>query len=60
MTIANFIEVLTAFFKFPDAVSSLVKLLSKTPAERHQDLIKKIDLAFDESANGGRPGEIKG
>lgn len=58
MTLAAFIEVLTAFFKFPDAMRKLAKYISKTPQEAQDDLIKKIDSAFDEKANGGRPGDL--
>lgn len=59
MTLANLIAVLTAFFKFPDAVTALVKLLSNTPEEKHNKLIEVVNSAFDEKANGGRPSEIK-
>ena len=58
MTLTGFIEVLKAFFKFPEAVVALVKILSKTPEQKHDDMIKRVNNAFDEQANGGRPGEI--
>lgn len=55
MTFAAFIEVLTAFFKFPAAVTALVKLISKTPEQNHQALIEKVNKMFDQGGNDGRP-----
>ncbi len=55
MTIAAFITVLTAFFKFPDSVLALVKALQSTPEAKHQDLVKKIQDEVAAAAAGGRP-----
>jgi hypothetical protein len=55
MTLSALIAVLTAFFKFPDALSSLVKLLSSTPVEQHQALIASIQAEAANMAKTGRP-----
>lgn len=55
MTIGALIEVLTAFFKFPAAVTALIKMIKQTPEEQHEALIKQVQAVFDESKNNGRP-----
>jgi hypothetical protein len=56
MTLVGIFEVLTAFFKFPEQVVALVRLLRSTPEQDHLKLIQQIATTFDEKANGGRPG----
>jgi len=48
MTITAFLEVLTAFLKFPAEVTALVRVLSKTPEEKHADLIKQVNDMFSD------------
>lgn len=54
---ANLISVLIAFLRFPDAVGALVRLLMKTPEEKHQDLIGLIIKERDNFLKTGRPSE---
>jgi hypothetical protein len=56
MTLIGIFEVLTAFFKFPEQVVALVRLLRNTPEQDHLKLLQKVAEVFDEKANGGRPG----
>lgn len=55
MTVAGFIEVLTAFFKFPDSVLALVKALKATPEAKHEQLVARIQAEVADAAAGGRP-----
>jgi len=55
ITFSGILEVLTAFLKFPDGVVSLVRVLSKTPEEKHADLIAKVQATFDEGSSNDRP-----
>lgn len=55
MTFAAFIEVLTAFFKFPDAVTRLVKVLRATDQENHEKLVKQIEDESKQFEDTGRP-----
>jgi hypothetical protein len=56
MTLVGIFEVLTAFFKFPEQMVALVRLLRNTPEQDHLKLLETISKVFDEKANGGRPG----
>lgn len=55
MTVAGLIAVLTAFFKFPDAVVRLVGVLSKTPEEKHEELVNAIAQEMVKFQDTGRP-----
>jgi len=55
MTFAGIVELLLAFFKFPDTILSFVKLLKATPQEKHEDLIKKIAEESKKFEETGRP-----
>ncbi len=55
MNFATFLAALVGFFKFFNEVSSLIKLLQKTPQEKHDALMKRVNDVFDEKLNGGRP-----
>lgn len=46
---------IVAALQFPEAVVKLVNLLRKTPQEKHEDLLKKIDEEASKFENTGRP-----
>lgn len=55
MGIAAWIELITLVLKFPDAVLQLVRVLSKTPAEKHDALVGQIQKEAASFAETGRP-----
>lgn len=55
MSIAELLALITALAKFPSVILEFVKILQKTPEEKHEDLLKKIaeeSIKFQET---GRP-----
>ncbi len=55
MSIGIILEVLLALFKFPSELSAFVKLLSKTPEEKHDALMKTISDEAQKFSDTGRP-----
>lgn len=55
MGIAAWIELIGLVLKFPTAALTLVRFLSKTPEEKHQEILKKIQSESDAIDQGGRP-----
>jgi hypothetical protein len=55
MTIATIFELLMGVLKFPEECSALIKLLSKTPEEKHQDILKRINAEEQTFSDTGRP-----
>ena len=55
MTIAAIIAIIPGFFKFFDEVSAYIKLLQKTPEEKHEALVAKVQGVFNEKDDQGRP-----
>lgn len=57
MTIASFITLLIAIFKFPAELSAFIKLLEKSPEEKKQEIMTQVDSWMNESASkdDGRP-----
>lgn len=55
MGIAAWIELISLVLKFPSTVLQLVRFLSKTPEEKHQEILKKIEAESAELDQGGRP-----
>lgn len=54
----SFLEIVKLFFalvKFPSEVRALVLLLEKTPEEKRQAIMAKIQAESDRSAETGRP-----
>jgi hypothetical protein len=50
-----FIELLTAFFQFPQEILQFVKLLRKTPQQKHDDLLQKMADEAQKLEDTGRP-----
>ena len=55
MTFAGIVELLLAFFKFPDTILSFVKLLKATPQEKHEGWLKKMGDESNKFEETGRP-----
>jgi hypothetical protein len=55
MSLAIILQAVYAALKFPGEVIALVKLLSKSPAERQQEIMLQVNAWMDESASGERP-----
>lgn len=49
------LEIISAVLKFPQAVLSLVRVLTKTPEEQHEDLMKRIAEEAQNFESSGRP-----
>ena len=55
MTFAAFLSALTGFFTFFSQVSKFIEMLRKTPQEKHDELLKRVEAIFDEKDSNGRP-----
>lgn len=55
MGFAGWIELVTLVLKFPENALALVRALDKTPVERHDELVKKIDEEQKKFQETGRP-----
>ena len=55
MSLALIIQAVLAALRFPGEVIALVKLLSKSPAEKQQEIMLQVNAWMDESASKDRP-----
>jgi hypothetical protein len=55
MSISLIFEVLLALFKFPTELGAFVRLISKSPEEKRQEILKKVQAESDALDQGGRP-----
>ena len=55
----EFVTILTGVFQFWDEVTYFVKLLKKTPAEKHAELLSDLGKAFDKAAATGDTSDIE-
>lgn len=55
MGIAAWIELISLVLKFPSTVLQLVRFLSKTPEEKHQEIIGQVNKWAADSASSDRP-----
>lgn len=55
MSVALIFEVLAALFKFPGELSAFIRLISKAPEEKRQEIMKKIEAESQAIDKGGRP-----
>lgn len=49
------LELIVGVLKFPDAVLKLIRFMQKTPAEKHDELLKRMDEEFQRFEETGRP-----
>ena len=54
-TLALILEALIALWKFPDAMSAFIKLISKAPEEKRQEILVQVNAWMEESASKDRP-----
>jgi hypothetical protein len=55
MSLTLIIQAVLAALRFPGEVIALVKLLSKSPAERQQEIMLQVNAWMDESSSSERP-----
>lgn len=55
MTLAGWVELIALVLKFPSAVLQLVRVLEKTPAEKHQEIIVQVNEWTKKSSESDRP-----
>lgn len=55
MVIAEIVTLIIAFFQFPKTILEFVKLLKKTPQEKHEDIVKAIAAEAKKFEDTGRP-----
>jgi hypothetical protein len=51
---SEFVSILSGIFRFFDLVAAFVKMLQKTPIEKHQALMAEVSAAF-EKADAKKP-----
>lgn len=55
MGVAEIVALITALFKFPSIILEFVKLLQKTPQEKHEEILKRIADEAKKFEETGRP-----
>lgn len=55
MSIALVLQVLVALLKFPAELGAFIRLISKSPEEKRQEIMKRIEAESQAIDNGGRP-----
>lgn len=53
--LSSLYQLLLAFFQFPSFMSELVKIVRKTPQEKHQELLSRIRVEAQQYEDTGRP-----
>lgn len=55
MGVAEIIALITGVLKFPSVVLEFIKLLQKTPQQKHEDILKRIGDESKRFEDTGRP-----
>lgn len=55
MTLAVILEIINGVLKFPDSVLKLIRVLQKTPQQKHDDILKAAEDAAQKFMDTGRP-----
>lgn len=55
MSIGVILEILLAALKFPSEMSAFVKLISKSPAEKRQQIMADVEAQLKGFEDSGRP-----
>lgn len=55
MSIGIILEIVLGVLKFPTEVSAFIRLISKTPDEKRQEITADIQKQLDAFENTGRP-----
>ncbi len=51
----GWVEIIKAILQFPSTILEFVRILKKTPQEKHEDLLKKISEEARQFEDTGRP-----
>jgi hypothetical protein len=55
MTVLGIIELVKGLLQFPGVILEFVRLLQKTPQEKHDALLKQIQIESEKFEQTGRP-----
>lgn len=55
MSVALILNVIMALLKFPAELGAFIKLVSKSPEEKRQEILKMIQAESDKLDKEGRP-----
>ncbi len=55
MSLALILQVIMALLKFPKELGDFIRLISKSPEEKRQEIMKKIEAESQSIDHGGRP-----
>lgn len=55
MSFLAILQLIPAFFKFFDQITSLIKVLQGTPEEHHQKIMDQIEKEYQAFKDTGRP-----
>ena len=55
MTLPVLLEIINGVLKFPTECLKLIRFLKKTPTEKREDLMKRMDEEFQRFEDTGRP-----
>lgn len=54
-TLALILQAVVLALKFPKELADLIRLIEKTPEEKRQEIIQKVNKEMEDVLNGGRP-----
>lgn len=55
ITFTLILQAIVAVLKFPEAMDNFIRLLSKTPEEKRQEILARIQKESDDLDRGSRP-----
>lgn len=55
MSIGVIFEIILGVLKFPGEISAFIRLISKSPEEKRQEILKNIGVESDKLDKEGRP-----
>lgn len=57
MMLVDLITIIKGVLAFPDAILKVIKILQKTDAQRHEEIVEKIAKEAEHFRETGRPSE---
>ncbi|MBP9709106.1 MAG: hypothetical protein KBD78_15835 [Oligoflexales bacterium] len=55
MSFLVMLEIIKGVLAFPDAILKVIKILQKTDAQRHEEIVEKISKEAEHFRDTGRP-----
>lgn len=55
MTLIDLITIIKGVLAFPDAIIKLIRLLEKTPQQKHDEIVSRITKEEEHFRDTGRP-----